>query len=52
VRETLARKIASTALRAEGDVLALAAEERVSGGVVADERRAARVRGNTPLTVI
>jgi RimJ/RimL family protein N-acetyltransferase len=36
VRETLARKIASTALRSEGDVLALAAEERSTGAVVAD----------------
>jgi len=36
VRETLARKIGSTSLRAEGDVLALAAEERSTGAVVAD----------------
>lgn len=36
VRETLARKEASTLLRAEGDVLALAAEERMRGEVVAD----------------
>jgi RimJ/RimL family protein N-acetyltransferase len=36
VRETLARKIASTTLRSEGDVLALAAEERSTGALVAD----------------
>jgi RimJ/RimL family protein N-acetyltransferase len=36
VRETLARKIASVAIRAEGDVLALAVEHRASGEVVAD----------------
>jgi RimJ/RimL family protein N-acetyltransferase len=36
VRETLARKIDSTELRREGDVLALAAEERATGAVVAD----------------
>ena len=36
VRETLERKKAGTALRAEGDVLALAAEHRDTGAVVAD----------------
>jgi RimJ/RimL family protein N-acetyltransferase len=36
VRETLARKIAGTAIRAEGDVLALAAEHRETGELVAD----------------
>jgi RimJ/RimL family protein N-acetyltransferase len=36
VRETLARKIASVSIRSEGDVLALAAEERGTGEVVAD----------------
>jgi len=36
VRETLARKMASTSLQGEGDVLALAAEERTSGALVAD----------------
>ena len=36
VRETLTRKIGHTSLRAEGDVLALAAEEQATGAVVAD----------------
>jgi RimJ/RimL family protein N-acetyltransferase len=36
VRDTLAWKIDSTTLRKEGDVLALAAEERSSGAFVAD----------------
>jgi RimJ/RimL family protein N-acetyltransferase len=36
VHDTLARKIASRSLRAEGDVLALAAELRATGEVVAD----------------
>ena len=36
VRATLAQKMGSTALRREGDVLALAAEERSTGAVVAD----------------
>lgn len=36
VRGTLARKIASVSLRSEGDVLALAAEHRATGAVVAD----------------
>jgi RimJ/RimL family protein N-acetyltransferase len=36
VRETLEKKIASTSIRAEGDVLALAAEHRPTGDLVAD----------------
>jgi RimJ/RimL family protein N-acetyltransferase len=36
VRETLAKKIAGTSIREEGDVLALAAEGRETGEVVAD----------------
>ena len=36
VRGRLARKIASVSLRSEGDVLALAAESRSTGAVVAD----------------
>lgn len=36
VRQTLTRKIASRSLRTEGDVLALAAEERATGTLVAD----------------
>ena len=36
VRKTLARKIASVSIRPEGDVLALAAEHRGTGEVVAD----------------
>lgn len=36
MRATLARKATSTSLRAEGDVLALAAEETTRGEVVAD----------------
>jgi len=36
VRETLGRKMASTALLREGDALALAAEERTTGEVVSD----------------
>jgi len=36
VRETVRQKVGATSLRAQGDVLALAAEERSSGAVVAD----------------
>ena len=36
VRQTLAKKIASLSIRAEGDVLALAAEHRSTGDLVAD----------------
>ena len=36
VRETLAKKIASLSIRSEGDVLALAAERRATGELVAD----------------
>jgi RimJ/RimL family protein N-acetyltransferase len=36
VRETLATKIASVSIRSEGDVLAVAAEHRFTGALVAD----------------
>jgi len=36
VRDTVRQKVGATSLRAQGDVLALAAEERSSGAVVAD----------------